>query len=299
MKCEGSQRWEFYMVRLKVSSFLGKSVNGCMASKEGLDMCWASQAREAGGFFPSWQDLKWVPSSPVPTPVLPHHTPMELQGDIPLIPKAGQAPPGCIFLANYLLFSWDLQTLYFPSTKIAVSQLFDYNSATDPVCFILWLALYNAMIVKAWAGTEARAVKRFPEHKFFTAMQLMVSSILSWLMRFNCIPKPQGLSLTLCGWRTWSLVDGLLVIMGSIPWSWIGFPGPGLHSTLVLSQQSQGRHFPIWEEGPDFLPWVCRCFRNLSLKTWWSCAPCIPKFLPPTSSHVPCLVSLSHTQISR
>ena len=117
---------------------------------------WLSQPSEAGGFLPNWQDLKWVPSIPTPTPVLPHHTPLEQEGDILFIPKTLQAPLGCIFLANYLLFSWGLVDFVFSKHQnCKVSQLFDYNSAINSVCFILSLALHSAMI-----GTEAKAIKK-------------------------------------------------------------------------------------------------------------------------------------------
>ena len=118
---------------------------------------WVSQPSEAAGFLPNWQHLKRVPSIPTPTPVLPYHTPIEQEGDIPFIPKTLQAPLGCIFLANYLLFSWGFVDFVFSKHQnCKVSQLFDYNSAINSVCFILSLALLSAMI-----GAEAKAIKRF------------------------------------------------------------------------------------------------------------------------------------------
>ena len=137
---------------------------------------WVSQPSEAAGFLPNWQHLKRVPSIPTPTPVLPYHTPTEQEGDIPFIPKTLQAPLGCIFLANYLLFSWGFVDFVFSKHQnCKVSQLFDYNSAINSVCFILSLALLSAMI-----GAEAKAIRGFSEHRFFSFCHTMQHVELPW-----------------------------------------------------------------------------------------------------------------------
>ena len=269
---------------------------------------WLSQPSEAGGFLPNWQDLKWVPSTPTPTPVLPHHTPLEQEGDILFIPKTLQAPLGCIFLANYLLFSWGFVDFVFSTHQnCKVSPLLDYNSAINSVCFILSLALHSAMI-----GTEAKAIKRFfwtqilfslPHYAAcgtsLTRGQTLAPcsrSAESYPLDHQGSPRTQilyckaiNVELHLCQTNA---VHWILNVPNGPPfvsealefelmdcWSFLEFtPGASIDpSGLVISallKQSQGRHFPLWVAALDFMPWPCRCFRNFSWKSWWSCAPC-------------------------
>lgn len=113
------------------------------AGKGGMWTGWASPEKQE---TPCWAGRTWSESPVVqlpPSPTSPH--PVVLKGDIPYTPKAVQAPPGCMFLANYLLFSWhSVDFVFFKPPNCNVSQLFDCNSTF--VCFILWLALCRAMI---------------------------------------------------------------------------------------------------------------------------------------------------------
>lgn len=53
-----------------------------------------------------------VPQSS-PYPLLSPHTLMKPKGDIPFMPQTVQAPPGCVFLANYLFSGWSFVNLVF------------------------------------------------------------------------------------------------------------------------------------------------------------------------------------------
>lgn len=229
------------------------------AGKGGMWTGWASPEKQE---TPCWAGRTWSESPVVqlpPSPTSPH--PVVLKGGIPYTPKAVQAPPGCMFLANYLLFSWHfVDFVFFKPPNCNVSQLFDCNSAID-LCLLY--PFVSPSQSHDW-GTEAKAVKRFPEHRFFTVIHLMVSYVLALIMQFPGSPNPkacpplcvdEGLGVGLMD--SWSF-------LASTPLSSAGLPGPVLSSISALPHRSQERHFRLWEAALDFLLWPCRCFRNFS-----------------------------------
>lgn len=191
-------------------------------------------------------------SSSHPSPTSPH--PHSAEGRHSLHTQSSPSP-------SLMYFSGQLSVIQLTFYRLCIFQApklqsftTDYNSSLDLCLLYPLVRPSQSTIGKAWVGTEVEPLKRFPEHRFFIVMQLMVSYVLARLTQFTgshspkaclrlCVDEGLGVGLMDC----WSFP-------ASMPWSSAGLPGPGLCSISVLPQRSQERHFPLREVALDFLP---------------------------------------------